>query len=248
MIYNFEELSFQIFTIDRFFHKKGFFKVRERPYAALSFRVNGTGEFKIEGKSFLVTPGDILFIPAGVPYEVEYSVSESIVANLNDCNYFEAETFRFKNPTEAQLLFSQLSEDWKERRSVNRAKSSIYGILERIDRECRLSNEKTVLADALPYIEAHFCDASLDVGAVCAVCFVSPSSLQRAFLQQFGITPKQYVIRLRMNRALQLLSETDASVREIANACGFADEKYFSRAFKNRYGYPPSQLRSYIVL
>ena len=248
MICNFEELSFQIFTIDRFYHKKGFFRVQERPYAALSFRVTGTGDFKIGGKSFSVTPGDILFIPAGVPYEVEYSVSESIVANLNGCNYTEAEMLRPQNVAEAQLLFSSLLEDWRERHSVNRAKSSIYGILEKMDRDQHLSSEKTVFADALRYIEAHFCDVSLDVCAVCEACFVSPSSLQRAFLQQFGITPKQYVIRLRMNRALQLLSETDASVREIANACGYADEKYFSRAFKNRYGYPPSQLRSYIVL
>ena len=50
----------------------------------------------------------------------------------------------------------------------------------------------------------------------------------------------QYVSRLRMNRALELLSEREKSIREIALACGFEDEKYFSRAFKKKYGYPPS--------
>lgn len=41
MIYNFEGLSFQILTVDRFSHKDGCFKVKERPYAALSFRLSG---------------------------------------------------------------------------------------------------------------------------------------------------------------------------------------------------------------
>jgi hypothetical protein len=93
MIYNFDNLIFQILTVDRFYHNKGIFNVKARPYAALSLRVAGTGEFKIGGKSFVTAPGDILFIPADAPYEVEYSVSESIVANLECCNYTEPEVF-----------------------------------------------------------------------------------------------------------------------------------------------------------
>ena len=37
-------------------------------------------------------------------------------------------------------------------------------------------------------------------------------------------------------------------VKEISFACGFADEKYFSRAFKKRYGYPPSQLKNNMIV
>ena len=248
MLYNFDELSFQILTVDRFYHKKGFFEINARPYAALSYRVSGGGDFKMGGKSFMIEPGDILFIPANMSYEVEYSVSESIVANLNGCNYFEPEAFKFKNATEGELIFLELLRDWKERGSVNRTKANIYNILERLDSEQKVMGEKTAFAAAIQYIEAHFCEETLDVGEVCETCFVSPSSLQRAFLQHFGISPKQYIIKLRMNRALKLLTESSYSVKEIAALCGFADEKYFSRAFKIKYGYPPSKLRNYIAL
>ena len=248
MLYNFDELSFQILTVDRFFHKKGFFEIKARPYAALSYRVSGGGDFRMGGKSFRIEPGDILFIPANMPYEVEYSVSESIVANLNDCNYSEPEAFRFKNPTEGGIVFLELLRDWKDRGSVNRAKSNIYAILEMLDSEQKMTGEKTAFAAALQYIEEHFCEETLGVGEVCEACFISPSGLQRAFLQHFGISPKQYIIKLRMNRALKLLTESSYSVREIAALCGFADEKYFSRAFKEKYGYPPSKLRNYIAL
>ena len=71
---------------------------------------------------------------------------------------------------------------------------------------------------------------------------------QRAFLQHFGVSPKQYIIKLRMNKALQLLVENKLSVKEISFLCGFSDDKYFSRAFREKYGYPPSQLRNRIVI
>ena len=248
MLYNFEELSFQILTIDRFSHKEGVFYVKERPYAALSLRVSGTGSFKIGGKSFFTHPGDILFIPADVPYEVEYSVSESIVANLHSCNYAEPEVFAFKNGKEALLLFSQLLSEWQAYHSANQAKSTIYGIFEKLDRELKTSVEDTAFATCLQYIEQNFCDPLLDVGSVCEKGFISPSSLQRMFLQHFGISPKQYVIKLRMNKAFRLLVENRLSVKEIALSCGFSDEKYFSRAFREKYGYPPSQLHNRIVI
>ncbi len=248
MLYNFDELSFQILTIDRFLHKEGIFHVKERPYAALSFRVKGTGSFKIGGKSIFTRPGDVLFIPADVPYEVEYSVSESIVANLQLCNYAEPELFTFKDQSKGALLFLQLLSDWQAHRSANQAKSTIYEILEKISHDHKASDENTAFAICLQYVQEHFCDPSLDITRVCEKGFISPSGLQRAFLQRFGVTPKQYVIKLRMNKALQLLIENKLSVKEISFLCGFSDEKYFSRAFRKKYGYPPSQLRNHIVI
>ena len=248
MLYHFDELSFQILTIDRFLHKEGIFHVKERPYAALSFRTSGTGSFKIGGKSFFTRPGDVLFIPADVPYEVEYSVSESIVANLRLCNYTEPEAFTFKNQSEGALLFLQLLSDWQARHSANQAKSDIYGILEKIGRDRKASDESTAFSACLQYVEESFCDPTLDITRVCEKGFISPSGLQRAFLQHFGVSPKQYIIKLRLNKALELLIENRLSVKEIALSCGFSDEKYFSRAFRERYGHPPSRLRDHIVV
>lgn len=247
MIYNFEGLSFQILTIDRFFHKKGIFNVEARPYAALSLRVKGTGAFQIGNKSFLTKPGDVLFIPADTPYEVEYSVSESIVANLPLCNYTEAEMFSFEGQTGVSFLFLKLLEEWNELHSVNRAKAAIYNVLEKINTEKETMIENTAFSQCLDYVKNHFCDPTLDVGRVCGIGFISASCLQRSFLQHFGMSPKQYIIKLRMDKALQLLAENRLSVKEIAAACGFSDEKYFSRAVRKKYGYSPTQLRNYII-
>jgi len=248
MIYNFDELSFQVLTVGRFYHKNGFYDVKARPYAALSFRVQGTGDFKIGAKRFVTKPGDVLFLPANTPYKVEYSVSESIVVHFDKCNYSEAENICFKNRPKINLLFERLLEAWNGPTSVNQTKSIIYDILDKMANDQKESINDTVIESCVRYMEEHYCEPKLDIETLCDMFFISVSSLQRGFTKYVAMSPKQYLIRLRMDRALELLTKNEISVKEISFACGFTDEKYFSRAFKRRYGYPPSQLKNNMII
>ena len=244
MIYNFDDLSFKILMVDRFIHKDGFFEVNARPFSAFSFRVSGSGAFEIGNKRFITQKGDVLFMPANTPYKVEYSGSEIIVVHFEQCNYFESENICLKNIAAVGLLFNNLLEAWNGQRSVNLAKSIIYDILEKIEKDKRSSLEDITFSRCVHYIDTHFCEPELDIHTVCNVGFISVSSLQRSFNAHFGMSPKKYLLKLRMNHALELLTENVLSVKEIAFACGFNDEKYFSRAFKDRYGYSPSKMRN----
>ena len=207
MIYNYDDLSFQVLTIKPFFHKQGFFDVRARPYAALSFRVSGTGDFEVGTKRLSTSPGDVLFLPANTPYKVNYSVSKSIVVHFEQCNYFEAENICLNHPSRIESRFQYLLEEWNNRHSINHAKSIIYDILDEMASDQKSSIDDTTIANCVRYIEANFCDPKINIDAVCATAFISVSSLQRAFANCFGMSPKQYLIQLRMNRALELLTD-----------------------------------------
>ncbi len=248
MLYNYDDLFFQVLTIAPFFHKQGFFDVQARPYAALSFRVSGTGDFEIGEKRLVTSPGDVLFLPANTPYKVNYSVSESIVIHFGYCNYFEAENVCLNQPSRTESRFRHLLDTWNDKHSVNCAKSIIYDIFEKMESDRKLSIDETAVANCVRYIDENFSDPKINIEAVCAASFISVSSLQRAFAKYFGMSPKQYLIQLRMNRALELLTESALSIKELSSACGFTDEKYFSRAFKKKYGYPPSQLEKYMIV
>ena len=248
MIYNYENLSFQLLTVDRFFHRDGFFDVKSRPFAALSFRVTGTGVFEIGNTRLITKPGDVLFLPADTPYKVEYSGSESIVVHFDQCNYSEIENICVGNSSEIDIRFRHLLKVWNQHHSANQAKSIIYDILDKISSDQKMSVSDTAVDNCVRYMDAHFRNPNIDIETVCGVAFISVSSLQRAFAKYFGISPKQYLIQLRMNLALELLAENELSAKEIAFACGFTDEKYFSRAFKKKYGYPPSQFRKHIIV
>jgi len=52
MIYDYDDLEFHIMTADRFVHKDGYFEIKARPFAALSFRVSGTGVFEVSTAVF----------------------------------------------------------------------------------------------------------------------------------------------------------------------------------------------------
>lgn len=248
MLYNSDDFMFNILTIDRFFHKEGFFFVNARPYAALSFRESGTGTFKISGKTIHTKPGDVLFIPANVPYEVDYSTSSSIVVNMGSCDYSIPEGFELHSGSGIALMFALLLDEWDKYHSANRSKATIYNILEKIGEYCNESTENTALNKCIQYMDTHFCTPDLDIKMVCDAVFISRSNLYRLFLNRFGISPKQYVIKQRLNKALKLLIGEGLSVKEIASACGFSDDKYFSRIFKEKYGYPPSKLRQHTYM
>ena len=239
MLYSFDELCFQILSVGRFRHENGLFHVKKRPFAALSLRICGKAQFEIDGQSFLSRPGDVLFIPSGMDYTVEYSVCESIVVHLSDCNYTHVENRSFGAEAFLHEKFEQLLDDWQQNQHVFRLKADVYTLL------CDLAtlagpHTDTRLADCLSYLENHFQDASLRLCDLCRAGSFSESSLRRAFCRSFGLSPKQYLLEKRLRFAASLLAEKQISVKEAAFAAGFTDEKYFSRCMKKKYGAPPS--------
>lgn len=70
-----------------------------------------------------------------------------------------------------------------------------------------------------------------------------PNYLNRLIKDATGMSLHRYVISVRMLRALKLLENTELSVREIAEDCGFCDLAYFSQYFKKYFGKNPSEYR-----
>jgi len=58
-----------------------------------------------------------------------------------------------------------------------------------------------------------------------------------------GLSPKEYILTNKMNLAKQLLYQTDLSIKEISVEIGYDDQLYFSRIFRKRTGYTPSEYK-----
>ncbi|GAA5026415.1 helix-turn-helix transcriptional regulator [Actinopolymorpha pittospori] len=72
---------------------------------------------------------------------------------------------------------------------------------------------------------------------------LSLASLRRAVRRGGGCSPKEYVLRIRLNRAKELLAESDLTIAEIARRVGHDDAAYFTRMFSRRAGMPPGAFR-----
>ena len=240
MIFQHDELSFQILGVGLFRHQPGLFSVKARPYSALSFRLAGSARFEIEGKCFSVSEGDLTFIPAHMPYKVEYSGGESIVFHLLDCNYGAAENHTVYDTRRMETLFHRALADWEAAASVNLAKANVYSALYQLDTEQKLPIDDDILL-CIRHIETHYTDPSLTVDVLCKLCHISRSTLQRKCRRSLGTSPGEYILKRRLSFALSLLMHGEPSVKAVAHASGFSDEKYFSRAFRTAFGYSPRE-------
>jgi AraC-like DNA-binding protein len=88
---------------------------------------------------------------------------------------------------------------------------------------------------------------SLDVPALARVAHVSPAHFSRQFRATFGETPHRYLQRRRVERAMELLRETDGSVTEVCLDVGFNSLGTFSRTFRAILGESPSEYRARFV-
>ncbi|WP_375741076.1 GlxA family transcriptional regulator [Pseudomonas boanensis] len=72
---------------------------------------------------------------------------------------------------------------------------------------------------------------------------VTPRQLERLFRLHLNETPSNFYLGLRLDKARQLLRQSELSVQEIALACGFESSSYFSRSYRARFATSPSQDR-----
>lgn len=71
----------------------------------------------------------------------------------------------------------------------------------------------------------------------------SVRGLERAFIRDYGISPQQYLRRLRLQTACQLLVSTRSALAQVASRCGFADQSHFTRDFRALTGMTPRAYR-----
>jgi AraC-like DNA-binding protein len=97
---------------------------------------------------------------------------------------------------------------------------------------------------SLEYMKTHFRDG-ISVENVANFMNLNRSHFTRAFFKQMGETPNRYLQTLRLQEADLLLRRTAMSVSEIALSVGYNDSYSFTRAYKKRYGDPPSKVREH---
>ncbi len=98
------------------------------------------------------------------------------------------------------------------------------------------------LLRCIEYMNGHLAE-SVTVETLCELAFCSPSSLRRSFEALIGLSPTQYLTRLRLQRATELLQSTALPLSDIAQQCGFYDSAQFSRRFRAHAGLSPREYR-----
>jgi two-component system response regulator YesN len=93
------------------------------------------------------------------------------------------------------------------------------------------------------YIDQHYSEV-LGLDHLAQLANKSPSYFSTYFHTHVGVPLIDYINRIRVDKACKYLETTDEPIKSVGFACGFGNEKYFSRIFKNLTGIPPGEYRS----
>jgi AraC-like DNA-binding protein len=114
-----------------------------------------------------------------------------------------------------------------------------------ISRDLRMADKQHPvyrrIAAAVAYIHEHYAEP-LHMKGLAGMANVSVAQFERYIQRIFDLTPKQLIIKIRVENAAHLLAG-DQSVAEIAQDCGYADHSAFSRQFKAVVGVSPTRYR-----
>lgn len=93
-------------------------------------------------------------------------------------------------------------------------------------------------------LDTRFRDPNLNISLLAAEMQIHRSTLYRLFIQQFGVSPIQYLTRIRLGHALEQLKDLKLAVADVAWQAGLPDATYFTKLVKKTTGQTPRQLRA----
>lgn len=109
-----------------------------------------------------------------------------------------------------------------------------------------IASEKRSLYEIKDYIDCHF-NRDIRLSIFAERYFLSKEYLSKLFREEFGFTIYEYVLKVRMEKAKELLSDPEVKVLTISAYLGYQDNNYFSRAFKTYYGVTPTEYRESVL-
>ncbi len=229
-----------------------------RPEYALVFIQAGAAVFSFPQESFAVQKNSLVFLPKGASYRTD--------ATGDDNYHFTVLSFQLKNadvlarlalpyvtrpksPHLYQHSFRLAAQLWQRKDILYKLKcqSILSEILHQFLFETASNIFDSRLAEKLSSafeIMNRYYTEQLSIGDLAASCKLSQSHFRRLFNQAYGLSPMQYLMNLRINKAKDLIHSDLYSITELAERSGFANIYYFSRVFREFTGFSPTEYRN----
>lgn len=236
--------------------------VRENGLASHQFLFvgEGSGTFAIDGKSYPLNKGSILYAAKGVPHEY-YPNGEvfttcwvvfrgehlsELMKTLGFGEYGIAENAA--NETVRSLFNMLLSAAKEPNYGTEKCSKILYEyILEMrkilCEKICGDSSADRITERAIVYINENF-SRDITLEELAGMSGVSMQHFCRLFKAKFGLRPMEYIALKRIGHAKSLLESTDESIAHIGELSGYSDPTYFGIVFRRHEGISPSRYRA----
>ncbi|HBG28658.1 MAG: hypothetical protein A2Y10_11950 [Planctomycetes bacterium GWF2_41_51] len=230
-------------------------------YHMIKFIADGEGELIAYNKTFKISKGMMIgLLPEtshsfkgirgkGLSYLYVLFQGKKAIEFFKKCGFEQQVVLKLENPDIAGSLF------WRILRHGNNSTEYTYEIcslyLKALFLEMAAASkikEHTSTLSALTfkecrdYIDGHYTEIK-SINQVAEKCCVTPQYLARLFSKQGNMSPHNYLMRVKLNTAANLLVTSSLSVSQISQRVGFDDPFYFSTCFRKKYSLSPRKYR-----
>jgi AraC family transcriptional regulator len=233
------------------------------------FPASSTGERWLDGKVCYETrhQGEIAIVPAGVAHRCNWNTSveftvlaiepvmlQQVGQDVVEVDHIELIP-RFMNQTDPliQGIFSTLRDELESGKMggsllVDSLKTTLA--IHLLRNYCTTQPKRSSYGSGLSqatlqqveeYVKQHL-SQDLKLIELSAIAQLSPYHFLRLFKQRMGITPHQYILQQRIEKAKQLLQHSKRSIADIAVRTGFSDQSHLTKCFKRKFGVTPKQM------
>lgn len=232
-----------------------------RSYQLIHFVLQGKGELHINNHVYQVSAGETFIIPSNkVAYyeadaEEPWCYSWLGFLGINSLSYayqiIDSTPTRYIIPSldtqsYKEKIFHLLELKNRKNSHYFRSNSILLDIMASLYEDLGL-NEMQHMQSSLANDVKFFLDINypekIKIEDVAHSFSVHPNYLSRKFREAYHISPKQYLMDLKLKRACKLLTTTDLPIAIISESLGFNDQFSFAKQFKNKHGISPSGYR-----
>jgi len=221
--------------------------------------ISGAGVLYAEGKRFQIPTGTAFIIERPGPYiyclenteepwHFEFiSISFTNPGGLLPVNLKKNPIFHLENhptlKTElADLIDLRLNDS--DQTQLHYSASAYHFFLSYISAQLKEFNSPVpAVRQTRVYLEEHYSE-NISISDCAEFIGYTQEALTRLFSRTYGIPPNQYLRRLRIRNACELLRKGNIRMKEIADRCGFSNQNYFSRTFRQSMGITPSEYQT----
>ena len=232
-------------------------------FCEILYVAGGAGEAILEGKKFRLAPGDLVVVNPGTLHEErsdakaplrliflairDFAVPGLPAGCLSQEKYrvLSCGEYRYKMDIYLRELLQETTSQIEFYQEISQGLvSALLVLVMRLIRinpedEAALSQECQKIKE---YLDQNF-TSPITLDSLSETVYISKHYLSHLFKEQTGVSPIKYLTSKRMEKACELLSETELPVSEVSKAVGYENPLYFSQVFKRIYGISPVKYR-----
>lgn len=228
-------------------------KRSNRPVWALSLKYEGETEYTCNGRKILSNANEIILLPHGSDYEWTCTKAGHCTIIDFECNREEKEIYSFHANDAEKILRKFREAEYRmtlhSSMYLQESLRCLYDIILSLSAERAASyiptSKSSKIQLAIDYIAKNYAQ-KITNDFLASLCGLSTVYFRKLFTEIYATSPVNYIHKLRISKAKEMLASDFASISSVAFSLGYANIYDFSRDFKKHTGISPSQYKKNI--